>query len=86
MMDAVEAIGLSQAEFERRLREVRDDQWAWPTPCEQWTVRVDVALERLEPAAALLAQSGLFGQGSSGAVESTEPNQRRLLDICGRRP
>src|SRR4051812_14785077 len=38
-MDAVEAIELSQVEFERRLRAVRDDQWDWPTPCEQWAVR-----------------------------------------------
>ena len=41
---------------------------------------------QLEPVAEALAQSGVFGQGSSGAVESTEPTQRRLLDICGRRP
>ena len=189
-MDAVEAIELSQAEFERRLREVRDDQWVWPTPCEQWAVRdlvnhvvagartyvslldgcsrqeasailngdvlgddpvddfvraaapvagtfrrpgvfertyphpsrdvlgaelawwraggnaihswdlaraigadehlnedlVAAVWAQLEPVADALAQSGVFGQGSSGAVESTEPTQRRLLDICGRRP
>ena len=41
---------------------------------------------QLEPVAEALAQSGVFGQGSSGAVESNEPTQRRLLDICGRRP
>jgi uncharacterized protein (TIGR03086 family) len=189
-MDAVDAIELSQWEFERRLREVRDDQWTWPTPCEQWTVRdlvnhvvagaemyvamlggcsreeasailygnvlgddpvedfvraagpvpdafrrpgaldriyphpaqdvpgadlvwwrasdntihtwdlahaigsderlnddlVDALWSRLEPAAAFLAESGVFGRGSSGAVDGTEPKQRRLLDVCGRRP
>jgi uncharacterized protein (TIGR03086 family) len=189
-MDAVEAIELSQAEFERRLREVAEDQWAWPTPCDQWSVRdlanhvvvgsrmyvalldgcssqeaaailhgyalgddpvddfvraaalvpdafrrpgvlertyphpsrdvlgaelawwraegntihswdlaraigtderlnedlVDAVWAQLEPVTEVLAQSGAFGQGSSGAVESTEPTQRRLLDICGRRP
>lgn len=30
---------LSSAEFERMLRTVRAQQWAWPTPCTEWTVR-----------------------------------------------
>jgi hypothetical protein len=47
---------------------------------------VDAVWTQLDPAAAFLAASGLFGQGSSGAVDSTEPTQRRLLDLCGRRP
>jgi len=38
-MDGVEAIQSSQAEFELRLRAVRDDQWEWTTPCDEWTVR-----------------------------------------------
>lgn len=25
--------------FERRLRDVRPEQWSWPTPCTEWTVR-----------------------------------------------
>lgn len=30
---------LSATGFERRLRAVRSDQWAWPTPCPEWDVR-----------------------------------------------
>jgi uncharacterized protein (TIGR03086 family) len=30
---------LARSEFEKRLRGVREDQWALPTPCEGWTVR-----------------------------------------------
>jgi uncharacterized protein (TIGR03086 family) len=30
---------LSSAAFERRLRAVRSEQWAWPTPCTDWNVR-----------------------------------------------
>ena len=30
---------LSSTEFERTLRTVRPEQWAWPTPCTEWTVR-----------------------------------------------
>ncbi|MCO6000005.1 TIGR03086 family metal-binding protein [Actinoallomurus rhizosphaericola] len=30
---------LAGAEFEARLREVRPEQWAWPTPCTEWNVR-----------------------------------------------
>jgi uncharacterized protein (TIGR03086 family) len=30
---------LSSGEFERRLRTVRSEQWAWPTPCTEWNVR-----------------------------------------------
>jgi hypothetical protein len=30
---------VSSAEFERKLRAVRSEQWAWPTPCTDWTVR-----------------------------------------------
>lgn len=29
----------ASADFERRLRLVRDDQWGWPTPCAEWDVR-----------------------------------------------
>jgi uncharacterized protein (TIGR03086 family) len=30
---------LASTEFERRLRTVRSEQWAWPTPCTEWNVR-----------------------------------------------
>ncbi|MES4901024.1 MULTISPECIES: TIGR03086 family metal-binding protein [unclassified Streptomyces] len=30
---------LSSAEFERKLRAVRSEQWSWPTPCTEWNVR-----------------------------------------------
>jgi uncharacterized protein (TIGR03086 family) len=30
---------LSSTGFERRLRTVRPEQWAWPTPCTEWDVR-----------------------------------------------
>lgn len=30
---------LAAAEFERRLRAVRAEQWTWPTPCTEWNVR-----------------------------------------------
>jgi hypothetical protein len=29
----------SSTEFERKLLEVRPEQWAWPTPCAEWNVR-----------------------------------------------
>ncbi|KIF75659.1 hypothetical protein QR77_20665 [Streptomyces sp. 150FB] len=29
----------SSAEFERKLRAVRPEQWSWPTPCGEWNVR-----------------------------------------------
>ncbi|HVF74987.1 MAG TPA: TIGR03086 family metal-binding protein [Acidimicrobiales bacterium] len=38
-MDFFEALDRSAADFERRLRAVRADQWEAPTPCEQWSVR-----------------------------------------------
>lgn len=31
---------LASSEFGRRLREVRPDQWADPTPCSEWDVRL----------------------------------------------
>ncbi|MFE0021718.1 maleylpyruvate isomerase N-terminal domain-containing protein [Amycolatopsis sp. NPDC059021] len=31
---------LSSNDFERRLRDVRQGQWTWPTPCTEWNVRV----------------------------------------------
>ncbi|MFD9961216.1 TIGR03086 family metal-binding protein [Amycolatopsis sp. NPDC058986] len=30
---------LSGKDFVRRLREARQDQWTWPTPCTAWNVR-----------------------------------------------
>ncbi|MGI8335829.1 TIGR03086 family metal-binding protein [Actinomadura scrupuli] len=35
----VDRFVLASAEFERRLRAVRSEQWAWPTPCTEWNVR-----------------------------------------------
>ena len=37
-MDQFDAFDVAHAEFERRLRLVRDDQWTDPTPCAEWTV------------------------------------------------
>lgn len=43
MSDAFEVVlgrfSLACAEFERRLRLVRVEQWSWPTPCTEWNVR-----------------------------------------------
>ena len=38
-MDHFDAVDVAHAEFERRLRLVRADQWADPTPCSEWSVR-----------------------------------------------
>ncbi|MET0168093.1 MAG: maleylpyruvate isomerase N-terminal domain-containing protein, partial [Vicinamibacterales bacterium] len=38
-MDPFDAVDVAHAEFERRLRLVRADQWADPTPCSEWSVR-----------------------------------------------
>jgi uncharacterized protein (TIGR03086 family) len=35
----IERFVLSSAGFEQRLRAVRSDQWALPTPCAEWDVR-----------------------------------------------
>jgi uncharacterized protein (TIGR03086 family) len=35
----VERFLLSSTHFERTLRAVRAEQWAWPTPCTEWDVR-----------------------------------------------
>ncbi|MFJ4653279.1 maleylpyruvate isomerase N-terminal domain-containing protein [Nocardia sp. NPDC088792] len=35
----VDRFVLASAEFERRLRMARPDQWDWPTPCTEWNVR-----------------------------------------------
>ncbi|GAB3879127.1 TIGR03086 family metal-binding protein [Kibdelosporangium lantanae] len=29
----------ASAEFDRRLSQVRPEQWCWPTPCSEWNVR-----------------------------------------------
>ncbi|MEV5750495.1 TIGR03086 family metal-binding protein [Actinoallomurus sp. NPDC052308] len=43
MVDASEELMdrflLAGSEFEKKLREVRSEQWAWPTPCTEWNVR-----------------------------------------------
>jgi uncharacterized protein (TIGR03086 family) len=38
-MELIDALPRVHDEFEHRLRMVRDDQWAAPTPCEGWSVR-----------------------------------------------
>ncbi|WP_344975651.1 TIGR03086 family metal-binding protein [Salinactinospora qingdaonensis] len=38
MPDLLDLHGQAMAEFGRRVRAVRMDQWARPTPCEQWDV------------------------------------------------
>lgn len=35
----IERFVLAGAGFERVLRDVRPEQWAWPTPCTEWDVR-----------------------------------------------
>jgi uncharacterized protein (TIGR03086 family) len=41
---------------------------------------------QLQPAAAYLAGSGAFGQGTSGDLPDDAPALHRLLDLTGRRP
>ena len=41
---------------------------------------------QVEPAAAALGASGMFGTGASGDLDESAPVQRRLLDALGRRP
>jgi len=38
-VDSLGGVDLAHAEYERRLRLVRPDQWGLPTPCAEWTVR-----------------------------------------------
>lgn len=38
-VDAFEAVDAAHAEFRRRLCAVTDEQWGWPTPCDEWSVR-----------------------------------------------
>ena len=38
-MDLIDAHGLAMAEFDRRVHQIRDDQWDDPTPCTEWSVR-----------------------------------------------
>ncbi len=37
-MEAIDALKTANAEFEARLRSVASDQWALPTPCDEWNV------------------------------------------------
>jgi uncharacterized protein (TIGR03086 family) len=37
--EPLDRLVLSSTEFERKLRAVRPEQWAWPTPCTDWNVR-----------------------------------------------
>ena len=41
-VEALAALTLATAEFERRLAVVTPSRWQAPTPCEEWTVR-DIA-------------------------------------------
>lgn len=38
MADILDLHGTAMAEFDRRVRRVRVDQWGLPTPCDQWDV------------------------------------------------
>src|SRR5829696_1656619 len=38
-MDRFESLDLAEADFERFLRRVSDNQWDLPTPCAEWNVR-----------------------------------------------
>ena len=38
-MEAVEALQIANAEFEKRLRQVDAESWTKPTPCPEWDVR-----------------------------------------------
>jgi uncharacterized protein (TIGR03086 family) len=38
-MDTLNALHTSRQEFEKRLRQVGDDQWDLATPCSEWSVR-----------------------------------------------
>jgi uncharacterized protein (TIGR03086 family) len=191
-MDNIEALQTSRNEFESRLRQIDDDQWDLPTPCDEWSVHdlvnhllvgtrmsvillgggstedaisslgddlvtssddvladfngladamhagftanggmdgtvnhpmgvipraqfvgfrigdyvahswdlaraigapeelnaqvVQRAWDDLQPMATMIAEIGLFGEGSSGDVGEDAPLQQRLLDLIGRRP
>jgi uncharacterized protein (TIGR03086 family) len=37
--EPVDRFAFASTEFQRRLRAVRSEQWAWPTPCAEWNVR-----------------------------------------------
>jgi uncharacterized protein (TIGR03083 family) len=38
-MKLIEALPRVHHQFEQRLRIIGDDQWAAPTPCDDWSVR-----------------------------------------------
>ncbi|MGH1492852.1 MAG: TIGR03086 family metal-binding protein [Acidimicrobiales bacterium] len=38
-MEALDALNTANSEFESRLRQIQPEQWALPTPCEEWDVR-----------------------------------------------
>jgi uncharacterized protein (TIGR03086 family) len=37
--EPVDRFAIASTGFQRRLRSVRSEQWAWPTPCTEWNVR-----------------------------------------------
>ena len=47
---------------------------------------LDVAWARVQPQGDMIAGSGMFGTGASGAVGDDAPLQDRYLDFIGRRP
>jgi uncharacterized protein (TIGR03086 family) len=47
---------------------------------------VELIWSRVEPILPVLVDTGLFGDGPSGAVGDDAPTQLRLLDATGRRP
>ena len=38
-LEALVALDLAQTGAARVVSHVREEQWSWPTPCDQWTVR-----------------------------------------------
>ena len=49
-------------------------------------VLVDTVWAQVEPAAPVLATTGMFGNGASGTLGADASTQARLLDALGRRP
>ncbi|MDQ3985484.1 MAG: maleylpyruvate isomerase family mycothiol-dependent enzyme, partial [Actinomycetota bacterium] len=39
MSDLVAQFKKAVEEFDRRVEQIRDDQWELPTPCSEWNVR-----------------------------------------------
>ena len=68
-LEPSEVLDRATSEFETRLRQVRDDQWDAPTPCEGWTVRDLVQhVVRADRMAACLLAGGSREDGLAAAA------------------